>query len=187
MWLCERMGNWLGSIWPDKGNDSSVEQPKIFGKLPPPYEINKIAPSLHFFSNSKLNVVVDHSHTPKGACDLLRLNKILDNADRVVIVTHGFRGDKNTKWLHEAVGEIFKLNQRQVVAVLGWGDGADIGLLRYSQAAANALETGRWLGTILAEVKSQFAEVELYGVGHSLGSHLMGVAGRTSKVRSFIF
>ena len=43
------------------------------------------------------------------------------------------------------------------------------------------METGRWLGDFLAALREACPSIATYGIGHSLGAHLMGVAGRTSK------
>lgn len=176
------MGNFFGS---SSSSSSTVEQPKLFGKLPNPYPISKINPVLLVYPTSGQDYVVtiDSSYTPSDAVDLLLAKNCLDRCERFVMIAHGFQSDKNTAWLHELKDTILQCDNRlkQTVAILGWEGGADIGLLRYSQAAANALETGRWLGEFLTAFREKLPKIATYGVGHSLGSHLMGVAGRTSK------
>lgn len=177
------MGNWLGSG--DKP-DSVISQPSIIGKLPEPYSITQIDPVLLVYpsgSGKEFTISIDSSYTAVEAVKLLQEKGALEGCQRFTVITHGFLSNKDTAWLHE-LKEAIREGERglkQTVAILGWGGGADIGLLRYAQAASNCIETGRWLGEILATLKQAAPQVATYGIGHSLGGHLMGAAGRNSK------
>lgn len=178
------MGNWLGS-GSDKP-DSVISQPSIIGKLPEPYPISQIAPVLLVYpcSGDEYCITIDSSYTAAEAIKFLVEEKgAFEGCQRFTVITHGFLSNKDTAWLHE-VKEVMREHEtriKQTVAILGWGNGADIGLLRYAQAAANCIETGRWLGEILAAFKQTLPQISTYGIGHSLGAHLMGAAGRSSK------
>lgn len=175
------MGNWVGSLWPDKPAD--IEQPKIFGNLPKPYSIDYIKPTLDVYTNvgGLVCLTINHVDSPQVSINKLEEKNCLQNCDRLIVITHGFLSHGNLPWLHEMKDTILSLNQGQLVAILDWGDGSDIGIFRYSQAASNCLHVGSWLGDILKEFHSRFPTIKIYCIGHSLGSHLMGVAGRTSK------
>jgi len=51
---------------------------------------------------------------------------------------------------------------------------------RYLQAAANIQSVGAWLANHLAEIGNMKPQLPLWGIGHSLGCHLLGLAGRQS-------
>lgn len=180
------MGNWLsGCNDNNTGEGSDIEQPKIFGDLPPPYPIERINPALLFYPSKGKEFVVsiDASLTPSEAVALL-LDKgcLLNGSRRLAVITHGFRSNKDAGWLHQVKDAILAVDSDpHDVAILGWGEGATVSFLKYAQAAANALETGRWLGQMMAEVKARCPQLQIYGIGHSLGAHLMGVAGRSSN------
>ena len=162
---------------------SKVYQPKIFGKLPSPWPISEIAPELLIYTKSshQYTILLDSTQTPTAAVE--QLKSYLKECDRFVVITHGFMSHKNTSWLHDLKEAILQSESRtkQVVAILGWGSGSNIGLYRYNQASSNALETGKWLGNFLKALRKANKDLGIYGIGHSLGAHLMGVAGQTSK------
>ena len=68
--------------------------------------------------------------------------------------------------------------------MIGWPSGASWLVSRgsYRQAAANTQTVGRYIGDIATEIKNRYGSIEIYGIGHSLGSHIMGWAGRTSSM-----
>ena len=71
--------------------------------------------------------------------------------------------------------------------------GADYGwipLSHYSQAAANTEVVGQWLGGVTNHLISSICprtrqpmppKPQVWGVGHSLGAHVLGMAGRNSS------
>ncbi|KAI2809848.1 hypothetical protein RDWZM_002999 [Blomia tropicalis] len=179
----------MGNFWPSNcgnNNNSQVEQPKLFGKLPAPYLIKDIDPVLFIFTNNSVNeprVTINSTYLPNDAVDLLLTNSCLDNCERFVVLTHGFRSSHASGWLGDMKNAIIQWDTKrtQTIAILGWGKGADLSMLKYGQAASNSIETGRWLGNFLAALRERCPKIEIYGIGHSLGAHLMGSAGRTSK------
>lgn len=74
----------------------------------------------------------------------------------------------------------------QTVTIVGWGEGAN--QYRYKQAAANTQAVGSWLAEYVKAIKEKVespntdSNIYIWGIGHSLGAHLMGKAGRTSKI-----
>ena len=69
-----------------------------------------------------------------------------------------------------------------MIVLIGWPTGASWRISKgsYAQALANTETVGRFIGNITEEIKSRYTAIEVYGIGHSLGSHIMGWAGRSS-------
>ncbi|XP_070562322.1 phospholipase A1-like [Ptychodera flava] len=56
----------------------------------------------------------------------------------------------------------------------------------YHTAAATTQSVGEWLGNVARKIKEEKPEIKIQGVGHSLGAHLLGKAGRSSGAFSRI-
>ncbi|XP_070571975.1 phospholipase A1 1-like [Ptychodera flava] len=56
----------------------------------------------------------------------------------------------------------------------------------YRRAAATSQRVGAWLGQLAAAIKQTQPKIQIEGVGHSLGAHLLGKAGRSSRAFSRI-
>lgn len=170
-----------------KPNKQVLEQQKLFENFPEPESIWKIDPKLTLFKSIEdqgLKIGLEHSE--KEIISIINEYGCFDNSYlnyRLVVLTHGFRSNANTPWLNNAKNAILSTsnsNEIQVVGILDWGCGADIGLFNYAQAASNCLQTGSWLGKVISQIRRAFPQVDTYGIGHSLGAHLMGMAGRCS-------
>lgn len=184
--------NWFDNQPDNDGDDERLEQPRWFGHLPHPNSIDTIEPTLTLFDRNGTNIEINHKQQMNMVIDIIRKSGCFDQSNdddddggqRLVIITHGFRSDKHTEWLHECKDAILdfdhsnSVQQWQVVGILGWGGGADIGLVKYQQAASNCFEVGKWLGNFLRKFRQEFPNVFTYGIGHSLGAHLLGMAGR---------
>lgn len=73
------------------------------------------------------------------------------------------------------------MNERQqTVVIVGWGGGADLPHITYKKALANIQTSAIWLGEIVTELRKMKPSIFIWGVGHSLGAHLLGLAGRGS-------
>ncbi|OTF81287.1 pancreatic lipase-like protein [Euroglyphus maynei] len=178
----------MGNYWSNKpeNDDQPLEQPRWFGRLPDPDSIESIRPTLTFYDGNGMNFEIDHEQRFDNAIDMIRTSGCFNHSmhgelqQRLIILTHGFRSDKYTEWLHECKNTILDIDhhQWQVVAILGWGGGADLGVIKYQQAAANCFEVGKWLGNFMEQFRLEFPNVAIYCIGHSLGAHLMGMAGR---------
>ncbi len=71
-----------------------------------------------------------------------------------------------------------------MVILVGWGVGAKPSWTPthiYKQAAANTATIGNFVGKMAQKIKSNHPNVKIYGIGFSLGAHVMGFAGRTSS------
>ncbi|XP_070564507.1 phospholipase A1-like [Ptychodera flava] len=59
-------------------------------------------------------------------------------------------------------------------------------LFLYHTAAATTQTVGKWLGDVAGKIKERQSTIVIQGVGHSLGAHLLGKAGRSSGAFSRI-
>ena len=172
------MGNCVGK------EEEVIVQPQFLGDMPDPWPIPEIYPELIVFRKDRPKLEISHDMTGEEAVDLLDRNDLLAKS-RVIFITHGFRTDKNKEWLHLMKDRMIE-ERDQTVVIVGWGKGADIGLLNYEQASANCLAVGKWLSTHLIAIRNRSADINIWGLGHSLGAHLMGKAGRQSGVMNRI-
>lgn len=152
--------------------------------MPTPWDIETIQPKLVFYRNYNKEFTVEYNMEPKTVAIQLNESEML-NTERLTLITHGFHNNFDTDWLHNYKDKILNLNNDKIkdktVAILGWGNGADILVFRYRQAAANVLTVGNWLAKYVKMIKDVKPDIKLYGIGHSLGAHVFGVAGRVSK------
>lgn len=152
--------------------------------MPDPWDLSVIQPQLLVFRNGKAVQSIAYDDKLEEKVHSLNDQGYL-NSNEFVIITHGFHNNINTTWLHNMTEAILNVsanaNNDRTVAILGWGKGADIIIFYYRQAAANIVPVGEWLGNFTKIVKSVTPKLPIYGIGHSLGAHVMGVAGRNSK------
>lgn len=155
-----------------------IVHPKFVGKIPEPWDISKIRPEIVVFRKNKEKVVIGHDSDEETAISSLVRAELLSTS-RIVFITHGFLTTGEEKWLH-VMKDLMIAERDQAVAILGWGNGANIGTFKYEQASANALAVGEWLAKYAIQIRKQREDIYIWGVGHSLGAHLMGTAGRGS-------
>lgn len=168
------------------------QDPSLMGKLSPhqllsmpdPWTIDTIQPKIVFYKPGLKEYEVKYTVDPKALAATLNSTGFLD-CDRLVLITHGFHNNFDTDWLHGYKDTLFNVSAstktKMTVGIIGWGGGADILVFRYRQAAANVLTVGDWLSNYTRTIKEMRPSVSLYGIGHSLGAHVMGIAGRISK------
>merc|ERR1719319_96024 len=100
------------------------------------------------------------------------------------LVTHGFESSASSPFIQGIKDEWLAAARREGgrevrVLVLDWEVEAE-GLLHYDRASTKAVAVGRALGACLAHLVMVhgLAPGRVHLVGHSLGGHLVGVAGR---------
>lgn len=158
--------------------------------MPDPWDIETIKPKLVFYHRNRPDIQATFDSNPREVALALLNGGFLDSA-RLVLITHGFHNNFDTDWLHSYKDDILNRTaankgQEHTVAILGWGGGADLLVFRYRQAASNVMTVGHWLANYTRAISEVKRGLLIYGIGHSLGAHVMGVAGRESKALSRI-
>jgi hypothetical protein len=115
------------------------------------------------------------------------------------IISHGW-GNGISKWMIEIKDELFKINPKINVFIVDWSFGSDtmnlnIGsdIFGYESAIKNINITVRELHNYFRSyVKKGFIRkygdmVDLYCIGHSLGSHVCGLTGKLMKADGMKF
>ena len=156
----------------------------LFCTLPSPDSISNIGPVMKVFGPDSSSSVPSHNNVMASVTAI----RDMVNSDtvRVIFIVHGFTGNIDNQWMHTMKNEILQYNRDQVVVLVGWANGASPQLPCvqdiYRKAAANTQEMGKYIGDIARNVKNSESRLEIYGIGHSLGAHVMGKAGRHSGV-----
>jgi len=105
----------------------------------------------------------------------------------IKILTHGFSDTTNNDKARFVDAWMTKYNREVNVILVDWHQLAspnayqDLSNYVYDYAARNCIDVGEYLGLCLAELSNSFevpAE-NFHLVGHSLGAHVMGKAGRS--------
>jgi len=128
-------------------------------------------------------------------CQVLKEELCQDSSPRkpcqkvnLKLVTHGFRSSQQSvEGIRKAWLDKGRIKTR--VIILNWKEPAggkryttgvvDLDPIRYKAAAKNALDVGTELGKCLAKLTSNGLDPDkIHLVGHSLGAHLVGKAGR---------
>ncbi|CAL8100499.1 unnamed protein product [Orchesella dallaii] len=152
--------------------------------LPIPWDIKEIQPELHIYSNKlgDTHDIIKYDEDIPTAVLRLQHANLLETTE-LIFIAHGFENDVTTPWVPEMKDRILKATPQATVFLVSWGGGASIGILKYSQAAANTQTVGAWLGLVTHEIRKTINVdgIKIYGIAHSLGSHLMGLAGRQSQ------
>ncbi|XP_070571895.1 pancreatic lipase-related protein 2-like [Ptychodera flava] len=88
-------------------------------------------------------------------------------------------------WMKDMQNLMVEEDPTQTVIRCDWKQGAawHISIL---QTAATTQSVGEWLGDVAKKIKVKKPGIKIHGVGHSLGAHLLGKAGRSSGVFSRI-
>jgi hypothetical protein len=172
----------------------------LFRKLPKPLELDKINPEIVFYR--RINNVteeimkINHESIPRDVSINLESNAKC-RCKRIIFVTHGFTHTIDEPWLKEIKDALVEVDD-QTVAVVGWGEGAKSSIMAatqaYTQAVANCMFIGEWLSKyvelIYWSIKSTYIypnnDPYIWGIGHSLGAHLMGIAGHRTQYHSDI-
>jgi hypothetical protein len=145
---------------------------------PTSWTVEYIQPKLHVFRRNREVLILPHQISSVALAITLDLNDYL-TAPRLVFVTHGFRNTMDTPWMAQMKDALLNESD-QTVILLGWGAGADLYPVRYLQAAANIQSVAEWLSGHLSAIGLLKPDLVMWGVGHSLGAHLIGIAGRKS-------
>lgn len=145
--------------------------------LPTPSTTKKIKPVMKVFETGKKSVItIKYDEKASDFVDKLHGQGFLMTSD-VVFIVHGFQNKLTTDWLVEMKDTILRKETKTVILV-GWAGGANLPIWEYAKAAANTQRVGQWLAPFVKELNKH--RFNIWGIGYSLGAHLLGKAGRDS-------
>lgn len=140
-----------------------------------PWCLSKIKPLLRVYQRNKPRVEIRHSADPEEVVRIFEEIGAFESNRRIAFLTHGFIHDIDIYWLKDMKNEMLA-HEDMVVVLVGWGGGSNIGVDRYDLASRNIEVVGCWLGNYLRQIKRAKPDTFLWGVGHSLGAHLVSTA-----------
>ena len=144
-----------------------------------PDPIDKIKPEFLAFrprDSKEMEIPFPDSNNPECVVAKLRENNYLATG-KVVFIVHGFRNELRSPWMKEMADALRKVEKNTLIMLVGWGGGANLVPLKYKEAVANVEVVGEWLKRNMIEIHSRTSSY-MYGIGHSLGAHVLGQAGR---------
>jgi hypothetical protein len=154
-------------------------------QLPTPWSLNEIKPELFVYGPNNESTVISHEVNAKTAIAKLKESGFLSHP-QIVFIAHGFWSNAKTQWLQDMKDKMIELTD-QTVVIVGWGKGAELPAFKYPQSAANIEPIGVWLAAYVLEIKKKIGnKIKIWGIGHGLGAHLMGIAGRNCSAFSRI-
>lgn len=143
------------------------------GKLPQPPSEVKVSFLLFTRENKDIYQLLTHEEI-----DIQRSNFNASRETKFII--HGYRDDGRETWVVDMKNEFLKKEDMNVISV-DWEKGAESN--DYNQAAANTRVVGAIIAQLIMSLfkttGAQFTDMHL--VGHSLGAHIAGYAGRKVK------
>lgn len=180
-----------GPSWRLLGGDAL-----LFSDLPLlPFQYEQIKLKISFYTKirGEIKEILQLDHTSVEV-DVTKNSKFAEalalNRNRVILITHGFHCGSDEDWVTKMRNALLSV-EPQIVGTVDWKGGAhysgfgsvDIFMTPnpYKIAASNCLIAGEWVGEIgkwLHKLIQKHGGGYLWGIGHSLGAHLMGVAGR---------
>ena len=148
-------------------------------ELKNPDPIDKIKPEFLAFlpgDSKEMEIRFPESNNPKRVVARLKGDNHL-TTKRVVFIVHGFRNELRSPWMKEMADALREVEPDTLIMIVGWGGGANLLPFKYKQAVANVTVVGEWLAGNMIEISKTISS-NIYGIGHSLGAHVLGQAGR---------
>ncbi|XP_078354655.1 pancreatic lipase-related protein 2-like [Oculina patagonica] len=105
-------------------------------------------------------------------------NSTFDPLLKVKFIVHGFTQDGQSPWVKEMALELLKKEKMNVI-VVDWGLGSSV-LNLYDAAAGNTRLVGAQVADLIDVLNRKFhvALKKFHIIGHSLGAHVAGFAGK---------
>jgi len=104
---------------------------------------------------------------------------VFSTSKKTFFLIHGYTNDKNTLWLRNMKNTLLNKGDYNVV-VVGWGGGSQT--LWYPSAASNTRVVGAETAAVVQNLRNRgVSRSNLVCVGHSLGGHTCGHAGKRTK------
>lgn len=169
----------------------TIQSQTIFGNMldlddiPEAYAIEDIRPSLYVHVKDKPVQEISFTNSWRRPLfgDRIGLDgNTIANISTVIFICPGFKNSNNEIWVDEMKSKILGLPRGSDIMVItvGWERGGNLWFWQYTRAVANTQIVGEYLGNIVRQLKSDMPHVLIWGIGYSLGAHVMGKAGRVS-------
>jgi pancreatic lipase-related protein 1 len=144
-----------------------------FNLLPLPDCPSDINPSYRMYTRRNPTIGEDFDDTI--------IPSVFDPTKRTVFMVHGYQGNGNDLWLDD-MRQAFVDREDINAVIVGWEGGADIP--NYLQAASNVRTTGAYTSHVASNLVTRGGSSDslMWCVGHSLGSHVCGHMGQTTKI-----
>jgi len=142
-----------------------------FNHLPLPRCENTINPEYLVFTRNNRNSpqYMTRSSVPS----------VLSTSRKTIFLIHGYTNDKNTNWMHNMKNALLDKGSYNVV-IVGWGGGSQE--LYYPRAASNTRVVGAETAAVAQNLLNRgSSRGNLMCIGHSLGAHTCGFAGKRTK------
>ncbi|KAJ8720085.1 hypothetical protein PYW07_012128 [Mythimna separata] len=122
-----------------------------------------------------IDLITNNGNVKYNLTATKRIKRLMARAQTIVILIHGFTESSEGMMVNTIATELLKKPDLKVFAL----DGRKIINLEYFSSSTNVRFMGEVLGRFLADVaKGGQDPSSIYIVGHSLGSHIAGVAGK---------
>jgi len=173
-------GDALSRKVPPKYGRAMVGNPQFswnpFCNWPKPYTLDKVQPTfLVRYRNGQQAFNITNNDQIQDMVTRIHQEGLIKN--RVLFVIHGYQNNIDTPWLYTTSDALLSVEDDTVI-VIGWGKGAD--LVNYLQAASNT-QTVSAAVALAAKKLKEIASPYTYCIGHSLGAHTCGQAGKIFK------
>jgi len=166
--------------------------PPTFCKRPTPWSIDKIHPEFYVYTKELSDHVTLHNVSEiDGFVAKLQTDGLLAPSRPVTFLVHGFMGyvdvdpTMNT-WFPEFKDALLNLEDQTIFYVI-WSGGSDV-FYDYEDAASNTQPVAAFLAQLSTTIlnsdtfKGNKDLLYMHCIGHSLGAHVCGQAGRQSKI-----
>ncbi|CAH1637014.1 unnamed protein product [Spodoptera littoralis] len=139
------------------------------------YEQMQVKNKTNWYDVLNIDLVTKNGNIKFNLTATKRMNRLMARAQTIVILIHGFMESSNGWMVNAIAPELLKKSMYKVFAL----DGRKIINLEYFSSSTNARFMGELLGSFLGDViRNGEDPSKIYIIGHSLGSHIAGIAGK---------
>jgi len=153
-----------------------------------PWSLSDIRPEFQVYIQGKDDHATIHNETDlSNFIHKLEEQNFFSVNRKVAFLVHGYMGHMPwTKWTSEIKDAILKVEDTTVIMVV-WSKGADV-FYSYGESASNTQTVAAVLAQMAVGIlntntfKGDKDSLYLHCIGHSLGAHICGQAGRAAKI-----
>lgn len=124
----------------------------------------------------EIDLITDDGNMKYNFTSAKKLKRLIQDATSVIVLIHGFMESSEGLMVYGIAPEMLKKKGLKILAL----DGRKIINLEYFRSSTYAILMGELLGEFLSLIiKNGQDPSKISIVGHSLGSHIAGIAGKT--------